>query len=116
MKSLILILATIGAIAGGRYIYSAIQTKQIVDNLSNPTSSPVTTEADAKKGFMSGCDTNQYDRQTEYCGCMYDQMRKVSSINQLTNDGLTLTAEELQTKYQQQSSFCLTVVYGSEGV
>jgi len=114
MKNLVIILVIIGSIAGGSYIVDAVMTKQAVDSLASPNSAPALSESEAKAEFMGGCNTNEYDRQAEYCGCTYNQMRQKVTVNQLINDGLTLNQEQMQAKYQEEISYCLTTVYNIE--
>lgn len=111
MKNVIIFIAIIASILGGRYLVDAVITKQTVDNLSNPSSTPVITESEARAEFMSGCNTNEFEMQSDYCVCVYDQIREKSTVNQIVNDGLTLTETEMQTKYENEIDYCINQTY-----
>jgi hypothetical protein len=114
LEGIIIFIMALVFIAVSRYVYGAIQTKQTVDSLKNPAAQPLISDAQARSEFMSGCDTNAYYLQNEYCQCMYDEIREVSTVNELINDGLSLNQEQMESKYSQQINYCLTTIY--EGV
>lgn len=113
-NTIITVVVVIVGLAAGSYLLEAVQTKRAVDSLSNPTTVPALSESEAKAEFMGGCDTNSYAKQAEYCGCVYDQMRNRTTVNQLANEGLTFTQEQIQAKYENEINYCVTTVY--EGV
>jgi len=110
-KTLVIIVLTLAMLGLVGYLLEAIQTKQYVDSLSNTNTSSVLSESEAKASFMEGCNTNEFTKQSEYCECTYEQIRNNTSINQLINDGLTLTNEQMQVKYENEISYCLRKVY-----
>jgi len=99
----------------GRYIIGAVQTQNEVNQISNAsksrTSEPLIPVAEARAEFMTGCDTGSYDSQTEYCGCVWEQLVTSYGVNAIMNDGLTLTESEINAKYERQINYCLTTVY-----
>ena len=100
-------------IAGGvsRGIINVINGNAVVSPNSSSTS--VESNADAKKVFMSKCDTGELTgakfSQTSYCGCVYDELIALNgNYTQLENDGLNMTPAQKQTKYQPQINDCLS--------
>lgn len=122
MKNVITAVAVIAAIlvSGlvGQYIVESIQTKMEVDEIGrraeDKASEPLLPVAEARAEFMQGCDTGDYTLQSEYCGCVWTELVTDYGVNQIMNDGLTLTAQQLESKYDKQINYCITTVY--EGI
>ena len=87
---------------------------EILNTLQDPVAQPISSEDHAKASYMMGCGGDEFVGQNEYCECTYDQIRKISSINQLANDGLTLTSEQMEAKYKKEINYCLATVYGED--
>lgn len=118
MKNVLLtIVVAVVALFGVGYAIDAIQAKNAVDTIQSASedksSKPLMTESEARAEFMGGCDTGQLTNQTSYCECVYREMRKVSTINELANDGLTMSASQIEAKYAKQIDRCVTEIYGS---
>ena len=113
--TIISVIAVLALMAGTRYVIGAVQTQNEVNQISNAaqsrTSEPLIPVADARAEFMSGCDDGSFYLQTEYCGCTWTQLVQAYGVNALMNDGLTLSASEMEAKYQTQVNYCLTTVY-----
>jgi hypothetical protein len=115
-NTIITILAIVVGISVGGYLIEAVQTKQAVDNLSNPTTEPTITTSEARKEFMIGCDTGEYYLQGAYCGCLFEQFLSGRSVNELVNDGLMLTEDQVAAKYDSEINYCLGVTYESQSI
>jgi hypothetical protein len=121
VKNLLVVVAVIMAIgisgAVGKYIVGAIQTQNAVNMISeaaeSKTSDPVMPVAEARVEFMTGCDTGAYDRQDEYCGCMWEQLVQAYGVNTLINDGLNLNQQQIESKYDRHIQYCTASVYGN---
>jgi hypothetical protein len=100
---------------GVPYLSSAIQTKQVVDEIStradNPTSEPVINISKGRADFMSGCDTGEYDGagfdQTAYCGCVFDTMLEEKGINWIVKLGLNVDTTEAEAAMEPYANRCV---------
>jgi len=115
IRAIIIGIIIFGLVFVGNYIKDSIQTKRAVDEISRKandrTSEPIVSPAEARVGFMQGCDTGDYTLQSEYCGCMWTQISAKYGVNQIMNDGLTLTYEQMQIKYGNEINYCTTTIY-----
>lgn len=89
-------------INGAVYLIAKNQVENSVNNYS---------EESFKAEFMEGCDDGTLDGarfdQTQYCQCLWTEIRKNYEIKELGSDGLNLTEQEIATKYEKEIDLCL---------
>ena len=115
--TIIVILASMAAVRlGAGYVYSAVQSKNTVDEVSRrasrPNGEPIISEAEFRTEFMKGCNTGELDGdgfdQTAYCECLYTKFRKDYSINQAAKAGLNNSEAQIEAIMTPYGNACLS--------
>ena len=101
------------------YLFTAVRTDLTVRDINNrandPTSEPIISEAEARKEFMIGCDTDEIYLQGAYCGCVYERIVKAYGVNKFLSDTLQY-GDGITTIYEKEINYCLDVVYESKPI
>jgi hypothetical protein len=109
------VVVTIWIVAQGISLYQSWQEPDTQDR-QDYSSEPVVSDSQARREFMIGCDTGEYYLQGAYCGCLFEQFLSGRSVNELVNDGLMLTEDQVAAKYDSEINYCLGVTYESQSI
>jgi len=113
-------------IARGISLYQSWQEPDVARTAPVVQTAPAQTAPDnytqdsyreaARQVFMEGCGVDGDYLIGAFCGCAWTQLTNQYTLDQISRDGLTLTQDQLATKYTNIINYCTTTVYEGQGI